>query len=541
MATRSKRMARPLWLWLISSVFSFLIASPVFSQTDPALLQTGAEVNLWGVHILTLRADYNDVTPAQRAAIVERQIQSIPLRGEYRIERVTGTEGRYSGAWIRVNDARVFGYLAGDVPDGMTLESYGDDIIANLQEWLARRHAQQRPQVVLYGLLFSVLATLVFAGGIALLWRGRRHLLRKLDALSATTVGHKQVKLAGIDLMPFLIMLLSGLMRLMLLALAGLLAYLWITFVLRQFPYTRGVGEQLTAHILVVVVNVGSGILSAIPDLIMVVVIFWLANILVAVLKAIFLRIEQGRLRSYVFDAETAKATRRVIVLLVWIFAAIIAYPYIPGSDTEAFKGVSVFLGLMVSLGSAGIVSQVLGGLIVVYSRAFQPGDFVKIAEHEGTVSVVGVLSTKIKTLRNEEVSVPNAVLLGASTLNYSKLSRGDGLIINTAVTIGYDTPWRQVHELLLSAASRCERVRKEPKPFVIQTALNDWYVEYRLLVSIDVPAHKLLALSELHQLIQDEFAAAHVQIMSPHFVDQPDKTVLPPPWPQLAPGGTSR
>lgn len=217
--------------------------------------------------------------------------------------------------------------------------------------------------------------------------------------------------------------------------------------------------------------------------------------------------------------------------MLVWLFAVVIAYPYIPGSGTEAFKGVSVFVGLMISLGSAGIVSQLLGGLIVVYTRAFQPGEYVKIADIEGVVSTVGVLSTKIKTVRNEEITIPNAVLLNATSTNISRLSKGTGVHVSTSVTIGYDTPWPQVHYLLLTGATRTEGLRATPEPVVRQTGLSDFYVEYKLIAYIDDPMQKVKILSDLHQNIQDAFAEAGVQIMSPHFEGQPENNVLPGEW----------
>lgn len=526
-------MARPVRHLSITFIVSCVVSAMLFTSTAQALVDSnlapsGTQVVVWGVPIMSVRADYHAMSTKERAAIAERQIRAIPISGDYKIDLIEATEGAYTGAWVRVNEKRVFGFLEGDVPPGMSVQAYGEQVMAQLRIWLERRHAQQTPVIILYGALYSVLASVVFVGGILLAWRSHGVLLRRVHALSIAAGARQRTKLAGVYLMPFFLSTLSGLLRLLILAVLALMSYLWITFVLRQFPYSKGLGDSLADYILSLLGTVASAIVASIPDLIMICVVFWITSMLVSALKSIFLRIEKGRLQSQMFDAETAKATRRLIVILIWIFAVIVVYPYIPGSDTDAFKGVSVFLGLMVSLGSAGFISQLLGGLIVVYSRAFQPGDFVKIAEHDGTITALGVLSTKIRTLRNEEISVPNAILLGATTINYSKLSRDLGLVIATTVTIGYDTPWRQVHELLLKAARRCEQISEQPEPFVLQTALNDWYVEYRLQVTIHEPTLKFRILSQLHQGIQDEFAAAGVQIMSPHFVAQPEQPVLP-------------
>lgn len=524
-------MAHVLRNWLIGIVLVLGTSMPVMAEVSEDIGEPAADVSIWGVHIITLRATFRDFSPAERAEIVIQRIHDIPLASEYDVSQVRSTEGEYIGVWVIVNRHRVFGFLEDDVPEGIGIEQFGDIVIGRLRVWLDRRQAQQQPQVLWTGLAYSAIATLVFVLAVWITWRGRNGLTQWLAKLNSNQAAQEKIKLGGVNMLPYILNFFTGVFRLLVFTLMALYWYLWLTFVMRQFPYTEGVGERLTDYILSLISKVGGGIVHAIPDLIMVAIIFWLARFVNSIVRNVFDRIESGWLTTRMFDAETAKASRRVIIIMVWIFAGIIAYPYIPGSETEAFKGVSVFLGLMVSLGSAGIISQVLGGLIVVYSRAFQPGDYVKINNYEGIVLVVGVLSTKVKTLRNEEVSVPNAVLLGAATVNYSRLSRTDGLVISTSVTIGYDTPWRQVHDLLLAAAKRCGYARKSPEPRVLQSGLNDWYVAYDLLVCIDSPAQKLLALTELHQFIQDEFAAANVQIMSPHFVDQPDQAVLPGPW----------
>ena len=213
--------------------------------------------------------------------------------------------------------------------------------------------------------------------------------------------------------------------------------------------------------------------------------------------------------------------------MLIYIFVITAAYPYIPGARTEAFKAISVFVGLMASLGGAGFVNQIMSGLVVVYSRSLRIGDYVRIADKEGVVSDVGALSTKIVTRAREEITVPNAVLVGSTVTNFTKLAGDDGVVVQTTVTIGYDTPWRQVHTLLELAADRTPLLRKTPKPIVLQRALSDFYVEYQLVARADHAPDRILALSELHAQIQDAFNEHGVQIMSPHFETQPAEKVV--------------
>ena len=185
-------------------------------------------------------------------------------------------------------------------------------------------------------------------------------------------------------------------------------------------------------------------------------VIFVLTRIIVRAVDGFYQTVERGAMSVSWLQADTAKATRRLTVVLIWIFAVTVAYPYIPGSDSEAFKGISVFVGLMVSLGSAGLVNQVMSGLVVAYSRALKAGEFVQFGNTLGTVSEVNMLSTKVITPKRETVTVPNAVLVSSPITNYSRLADERGAIVGTKVTIGYDTPWRQVHAMLtLAAAAR--------------------------------------------------------------------------------------
>jgi small-conductance mechanosensitive channel len=210
----------------------------------------------------------------------------------------------------------------------------------------------------------------------------------------------------------------------------------------------------------------------------------------------------------------------------LWIFAIVVAYPHIPGSDTEAFKGLSVFLGLVISLGSTGIINQVMSGLFVVYSRSLRTGEWVRVNETEGEVLEVGLLAAKIGTIEGQEVTIPNSVLVGTSTKNYTRLGHPDGMIVSSTVTIGYDAPWRQVHAMLELAADRTTNIRKAPKPHVLQRQLSDFYVEYTLLARLENGRLRIETVSNLHSAIQDAFNEFGVQIMSPHFMLQPNAAV---------------
>ncbi len=222
-------------------------------------------------------------------------------------------------------------------------------------------------------------------------------------------------------------------------------------------------------------------------------------------------------------------ASQRIASVILWGIAIAIIYPFIPGSSSDAFKGLSVFMGLVISLGSTGLVNQLMSGLVVIYSRAIRVGDLVSVDGTEGVVTEVGGLATKIQSLQKIEITVPNSVLISNSIQNLSRLNEKSGALFSTKVTIGYDAPWRKVHEMLIDSAQKISDIRHDPKPVVYQRGLSDFYVEYELFMHLTDPSRKVAILSLLHQEIQDAFNANGIQIMSPHFMAQPSQPVIAP------------
>ncbi|QSA97781.1 mechanosensitive ion channel family protein [Methylococcus sp. EFPC2] len=487
-----------------------------------------AAVTVWGREIVILRAPFDDLSPKDRAVASAARLLAIPKgASEYRIEAADAEEGKYQGAWIKVNGIRVLGVLRDDVDMAAneSFEQYKANAIAKLKSWLAVREEQTRWPMLLKGTALSVLATVLYGATLI----GMAHLARRWFARLGETPSRRRIMLGDVNLRPYLASLEIATVRLSLWGVGLGFGYLWLTFVFDQFPYSQPLAASLRGFLVEQFQKLVQGVVQAMPDLFTVALIFLLTRLVAGVVAAFFRSAESGGVQSLWLEPETARATRRILVVLIWVFALVLAYPYIPGSQTEAFKGVSVFLGLMVSLGSAGMVGQVVGGLVVVYTRAFQTGDYVKVGEHEGVVREIGVLSTKIATPRREEITIPNAVLLAATTINYSRLAKTDGAIVTTTVTIGYDAPWRQVHAMLEMAAERTQGVRAEPKPWVLQKSLSDFYPVYVLLFAIDRPEMRFIVLSELHGQIQDIFNEYGVQIMSPNFELQPDQPVLSP------------
>jgi small-conductance mechanosensitive channel len=270
-------------------------------------------------------------------------------------------------------------------------------------------------------------------------------------------------------------------------------------------------------------------LVDALPNILTILAIVVVIRLLTRFVSTIFRAVEQGRLTLPGVYPDTAQSTRRIAVTLLWLCALIVSYPYVPGSQSDVFKGVSVFVGLLLSLGSSGVMNQAMSGLMVTYSRSLKCGDFVRVGNSEGTVTSVGTLATKIKSPRNEEITIPNAMVASQTTTNYSR-NAAEGTYSSTSVTIGYDTPWRQVHALLLLAAKRTPGVRSEPGPVILQTGLEDWYVQYTLFAALEHPERRFFVLDVLHANIQDAFNQHGVQIMSPRYVTDPKEPKIVPP-----------
>jgi small-conductance mechanosensitive channel len=296
--------------------------------------------------------------------------------------------------------------------------------------------------------------------------------------------------------------------------------YIALPLMFLMFPWTEGIAETLMGWILTPLRLVAVGFMSHLPDLFTIIVIVLVTHYVLKFLKFITTEIESGALVIQDFYPDWARPTFNIVRFLVISFAFIIIFPYLPGSDSPVFQGVSVFLGLLLSLGSSSAISNGVAGLVITYMRPFKVGDRIKIGDISGDVVQKTLLVTRIRTVKNEEITVPNSSILSGHTINYTTTAAELGLILYTSVTIGYSVPWRQVHALLIAAARDTPSILNDEhhQPFVLQTALQDFYIEYQLN-AYTRDSHRIAPIySDLHQNIQDKFAEAGVEIMSPHY-----------------------
>lgn len=492
--------------------------------------------------VVSLRATLKGETPKERVQAAEAALAAAlaaPLPAD-RVER-QALAGETPAVRLRVNDVVVLHLVPEDLAGpqaGNLLDAAGADAERRLRVAVAELREARDPRHWALGLGVSLFATVVAVALLKTLAALRRRLLRRaarrLADGNSSGAGQPWWRVPG----EHALALLRGVARLASWVVALVVLDLWASTVLRQFAPTRAWGERASDWLLTQALELARAALGAVPGLLTAALIFLVAQGVLRVARGVLERVEQGEFSIAGLDADTVGPTRRLVGLVVWLFALAMAYPYLPGASTEAFKGVTVLAGLMVSLGASGVVGQVMAGLSLMYSRALRAGEYVRIGEVEGTVTHLGVFSTRLHTGLGEEVSLPNAVVFGQPVRNFSRLVADGQFVLHTAVTIGYATPWRQVHAMLLEAARRTPGVLQTPAPYVVQTALSDFYVEYRLCAqgSRAAPRLRAQALSQLHAHIQDVFNENGVQIMSPHYLGDPASPQVVPAGPWFAP-----
>lgn len=294
--------------------------------------------------------------------------------------------------------------------------------------------------------------------------------------------------------------------------------YIALPILFGIFPWTENFATTLFGYIINPVKKMAVGLWNYLPSLITIIVIILVFRYILKGIHFLKDEIQKGNLHISGFYPDWANPTYQIIRVLLYAFMFIVIFPYLPGSSSPVFQGVSVFLGVLFTFGSSGSLSNVIAGLVLTYMRSFKIGDRVKIGDITGDIIEKSLLVTRIRTIKNEIISLPNSNVMSSHTINYSSDAIDKGLIIHTTVTIGYDVPWRDMHQALIDAASKTDLVLQEPKPFVLQTSLDDFYVSYQINAYIREANKQAVIYSNLHQNIQDVCNERGIEILSPHY-----------------------
>lgn len=507
---------------LMSSVFTALAAEP---RQDPSEQERARTVYIFHQPIVMLQATFGLTTPEERVLRIRntlRHFTEADVREPLKIVPVN----RYGqpGRLIVMNGKPLMLLTQGDLDEGddLTLDQAAQRVLARMET----QRTALRDQYDSSRLALSALKTVAGLLGMLLLWYGAYRSWRGVRRFYQRRIIENR-SWVPLSWRRFIGAIEMRLYALLMILLAIVALYVWLSWAFSLFPWTRVWGESLGEWSIRVIRDIAMSIVSALPGLMIVLIIVVITAFILKLLRVILDQVAAGRLQLPGIHPETVSATRKLISVVVWLFALSAAYPFLPGANSLAFKGISVFFGLMLTLGSAGVMNHAMSGLVLIYSRALRKGDVIRIADNEGQVSEIGMLATKIITRENYVVTVPNAVVVSGKITNLSAQSAEGGVNLTASVTIGYDTPWRQVHAMLELAAKRAKGIDLSQPPLVRQLSLMDWYIAYELQVRLVAGQSLADARNELHSNIQDVFNEFGVQIMSPNFVMQPKGAVM--------------
>ena len=455
-----------------------------------------------------------------RAAAISSKINKLSDDYNFNPDSLTVHEADASAEIIY----RDFMVMSVNELEALWFDRKSKEIATEYRTLIADAIKAERKSNSILNIALRILAIILILGGIYIVIRLINKLFKKINGKLTNL---KDSALKGIQFRGYqfldsdrelqVILFLTNIVRLLVIALA---LYIALPLLFSVFPWTRGIAETLFGWITTPLKSVFGGLFNYLPNLFSIIVIATVTHYVVKFLKFIASEIEIGVLVVPGFYPDWAKPTLNIVKFLVYAFSFIIIFPYLPGSDSPIFQGVSVFVGILFSFGSSSAISNAVAGLVITYMRPFKVGDRIKIGELVGDVVEKSLLVTRIRTIKNENITIPNSTILAGSTINYTTSAKESGLILHTGVTIGYDVPWNQVHELLIKAAKATNGIMQDEnhKPFVLQTSLDDFYVAYQINAYTEQSNRMAGIYSDLHQNIQDQFNEAGVEILSPHY-----------------------
>jgi len=482
-------------------------------------------------HVLFhVRAGVADLTPEVRAERIQARLDAIAHGGEPGPVRVE--EGLFSD--IYVGDQFVASITDDEAgASGAKRVAYARYVAQTIADAMKRYQAERAPKALVRSAVLAGVATAILVAFLLLLRLTRKKLGSRLERFAESALARARIQRFEILSPEVQKRLVVWVGRLLHLGLVLVALFAWLMVVGHLFPWTRDPADRSLGFVLRAVGSVGLQVVGFLPNLVYIVLFSFVGYVAHRINVAFFQGVARGAIRLPGFYPDWSAATSRLVSVFIYALVAVAIYPYLPGSGSSAFQAIGILFGAMISLGSGSSVANAISGVVLTYMRPFAVGDFVRVADTTGTVTQQSMLAVRLLTIRNESVTIPASTVLANPILNYSAQARGTGVAITTSVTIGYDTPWRKVHDLLLAAAGKTTHVQENPRPWVIQTALSDFYVRYELAVYIDDPARQHFILSELNQNVQDVFFEAGVEILSPHYAQlrEGNRPAIPEEW----------
>jgi small-conductance mechanosensitive channel len=518
----------------IIKVLLCLIAFIIFSDTEAQSIADTSQIT--GVPVIlqrdTLFNIYNPVgsfSKGERAAAVNKRIKALTEERFFTkdslkvIDNVLTTEVTYlDRIIISVTDADA---AVANRPRTELAELYASKIRNSVVE--SAKQNSLRTILIEIGLALLVLVVFYFL--IKYVNKFFHYVFAKVEEQKGRTLKGFQIKNYEMLTPEREVAVVLTVLRFIRLLTIFILLYILLPILFSIFPWTEGYADTLFLYILSPLRKIGMGLINYIPNLLTILVIVVVTHYVVKFLRFLAVEVEEGKLEIPGFYKDWSKPTYNIIRFLLYAFMFVVVWPYLPGSDSDIFKGVSVFLGILFSLGSSSAIANMVAGLVLTYMRSFKIGDRIKIGEITGDVIEKTLLVTRIRTIKNEDITIPNAMILNSHTTNFTACCEQSekGLVLHTTVTIGYDVPWQNVQKALIDAALASPDVEKIPAPFVLQTSLDDFYVSYQLNAYTFRVNKMAIIYSSIHQNIQDKFNEAGIEILSPHYRAQRDGNMV--------------
>ncbi|MGD1906668.1 MAG: mechanosensitive ion channel family protein [Leptolyngbyaceae cyanobacterium] len=493
----------------------------VSAQADE--VELGAPVVLQGEPLFRIKTSVGSFSPTFRANVISRRLEEFARDVDQPLDSLQITNDELANTVnITTGEEVLITIAAADAAAAETSQrALANEYLAIIQTSITAYRDSYSVQSIVLGIIYTLVLSILLIASFILSNRVVHFLSRKIK----TWRGHHihGLRIFGTEVIPAdrVADSISEILRLTRLGLFLGLFLIYINLVLSFFPWTKGLAQSIFGYFRRAALTLGENLVDYLPNLFFLFFIFVFTTYTLRLVKFTFAEIRRGTITIPGFYPEWAKPTYNIVRFAIIVFAATVAFPYLPGSGTPAFQGISVFVGVLFSLGSSGAVANFVAGIILTYSRAFVVGDRVKISETIGDVLEKTLLVTRVNTPKNVVITIPNAMVLSSHIINYSGSIRYPNtppLVLHTTITLGYDVPWPKVHKAMIAAANRTQNTLSEPAPFVLQTSLDDFYVSYELNTYTDKPTLMPRIYSDLHQHLQDTLNEAEIEILSPHY-----------------------
>lgn len=531
---------------LFNSVFAILVLiifvgfgpstlGQVQEQAPPAVSSDneGAAVVVKGKRLFYFYSRIGQYSPRARALMASETLQKLAEDPEFSVDSIavketsSGTDvvsGSVVIATVTPEDAKIA---------QSSTTQMANDFASRIRLAVSARRVESSTQHIAVAIGLTIAATVILLLSLVLLSKIATDLIKRIETARGTHITGIRIQNAELMGAHSLTSILLAFVKFAQMALSFAAVATFFVQVLGFFPSTRHLAKAVLANTLAPLATVWEKVIEYLPSLVMIVLIILVTYAVVEFAKFFFDSLKEETIKFADFDPDWAEPTYKLSRFLIIAFALMVAMPYLPGWESPAFKQVGLVIGILVSFGSTNVVSNVMAGAVLTYTNAFKLGDRVKIGEAVGDIVEKNLFVTRVRTPKNEIISIPNGTIMTANTTNYSTLARSGELILYTSVTIGYESPWEQIEGLLMAAAADSYGLLKEPSPFILQTELADFYVGYELNVYTNKANDIPKVYSALHKRIQDKFNEAGVEIMSPHYfaVRDGNEIAIPPSY----------